>query len=80
MVLANVLAHLEIPGTPNEAAAIASSPVLTRYSKAPEQEYSAKLRADRLAEARRLYGTEIRAALAWLGQMGKRHGRVAAIL
>jgi len=78
--LAKVLAHLQIPATSEEAAAIVSSPVLARYSKAPEHEYSARLRADRLAEARRLYGAEIRAALAWLGKLALQHGHVAAIL
>jgi len=80
MVLAKILAHLKISATPEEAAMIASSPVLARYSKAPEHAYSAKLRADRLEEARRLYGAEIRAALIWLEQIGQQHARVAAIL
>ena len=79
-VLAKILAHLQIPATLAEVAGIASSPVLARYSKAPEHAYSAKLRADRLAEARHLYGAEIRAALIWLEQIGQQHARVAAIL
>ncbi len=78
--LAKVLAHLQISAVPEEATAIACSPVLARYSKAPEHEYSAQLRADRLGEARRLYGTEIRGALAWLRQLGQQHRRAAAIL
>jgi hypothetical protein len=80
MALVKILAHLQIPATLEEAAAIASGPVIARYSKAPEHAYSAQLRADRLAEAKRLYGAEIRAALIWLGQLGQLHQRVAAIL
>jgi len=79
-VLAKVLAHLKILATPDEVARIASGPVLARYSKAPEHSYSAKLRADRLAEARRLYSAEIREALTWLEKLGQQHPRVAAIL
>jgi hypothetical protein len=78
--LSKVLAHLEIITTPDEVAAIVSGPVLVHYSKAPEHAYSANLRADRLAEARRLYSAEIRAALTWLEQLGQQHPRVAAIL
>ena len=80
VILAKVLAHLQIPAALEEVTAIASGPVLAHYSKAPEHAYSATLRADRLAEARRLYGAEIRAALGWLGQLGRQHRRVAAVL
>jgi len=78
--LGRVLVHFGVPAAPDEIAAIVAGGVLTRYSKAPEHGYSPKLRADRLAEARRLYGGEIRAALSWLEQQGRRHDRVAAIL
>jgi hypothetical protein len=78
--LRKVLAHLNIPAAPERVAAIAAGDVLARYSKAPDQDYSPKLRAARLADARRLYGDEIRMALSWLDQLGKAHDRVAAIL
>lgn len=50
--------------------AIERSPALTRYSKAPEHEYSPALRAEILAESRERNRDEIRKGLAWLEQVG----------
>jgi hypothetical protein len=78
--LTRVLSHFGVRVAKDVVAAIASGEVLTRYSKLPSEAYSPRLRNERLAEARRLYGEEIRAALAWLERLGKVHGRVAAVL
>jgi len=48
------------------AAAIATGPLLGRYSKAPEYEYSPALRRDLIAEATARHGREIDDALAML--------------
>ena len=45
---------------------IASGPLMTRYSKAPEYEYTAALRADLIAEATAAHAGDIAAALAML--------------
>lgn len=75
-----VLAHLEIAAPPGFAQAIVRSPVLTRYSKAPQQfEYSPAFRAKLLAQTRREQAAEIRRGLAWLEAMARRDPRVAAL-
>ena len=79
--LAGVLAHLGIAAPPGFAASVARSPVLTRYSKAPEQfAYSPEMRAQLLAQARAEFGGEIRRGLKFLEQLGARDARVAAVL
>lgn len=75
--LARVLVHLGIDGDP---AAIASSPVVMRYSKSPEYGYSAAMRFELLNEARTRYPSEIRAALDWLAAIAAGHESVAAVL
>jgi hypothetical protein len=78
--LGRTLAHLGLSVTPDEIAAVAGGTVLEQYSKAPQQGYSPNLRRERLAEARRLYGEEIRSALSWLERLGRNSPRVAAVL
>ena len=75
-----VLAHFEIPVAAVVVSTIAASPVLTRYSKAPEISYSLALRAAVLSEVREKAGDEIRKGLAWLDAMARRHPAVASIL
>jgi hypothetical protein len=78
---AQVLAHLGIAVPEGFAETIRKSPVLTRYSKAPQQhEYSPALRAQLLAQARREFGEDIREGLRYLEQTAARDGRVAALL
>ena len=73
-----VLHHFGIEGA---AAQIARSPVLTRYSKAPQQfEYSPHFRAQLLAQARFKHAGEIRRGMAFLERIAARDGRVAALL
>lgn len=76
-----VLAHFAIDAPPGFAAAIVRSPVLTRYSKAPQQyEYSPAMRAQLLAQARRDFAGEIKKGLNYLERLAARDTRVAAIL
>jgi hypothetical protein len=75
-----VLDHFEIVRGPGDVAAIAASPAVTRYSKAPEQGYSTTLRLELLNEARARYPEEIRAALDWLAMTARRHESTAALL
>ncbi|HEY0303200.1 MAG TPA: hypothetical protein VGC36_17770, partial [Rhizomicrobium sp.] len=76
-----VLAHLGIAAPPGFAAAIARSPVLTRYSKAPEQySYSPAMRAELLAQARWEHAQELRRGLQFIERHAARHPRVAALL
>jgi hypothetical protein len=76
--IAAVLQHFGIAG---DADAIARSPVLTRYSKAPQQfEYSPHFRAQLLAQARYEHAGEIGRGLAFLETLAAKDGRVAALL
>ncbi len=78
--LARVLAHLDIACAPQRVAAIASGPIMSRYSKAPENGYSPTFRAELLAESRRGYAKEIRAALDWLERLVVSRPSLAAML
>ena len=64
--VAAALSHLHGAADPAEAAAIAASPYLQRYSKAPEYGYGPELRRQVLAEARAQGGEEIARGMAWL--------------
>ena len=77
--VATVLRHFDIPAPPGFAAG--RSPVLTRYSKAPQQfEYSPHVRAQLLAQARREHAGEIRKGLAFLERLAHSEPGVAGLL
>lgn len=76
--LARVLAHFGLDA--GRAAEIASGPVTTRYSKGPEHGYSPTIRAQLLAQARRDFAPEIRAALGWLETQRSRYEGLVAVL
>ncbi len=75
-----VLAHFAIPEPPGHPQSVAQSPVLTRYSKAPEHAYSTALRTRVLDEARRVHADEIRRGLHFLERLAARHKPVADVL
>lgn len=64
--LARITAHFEIGVERDAIDAIVSGPLMRRYSKAQEYDYSPALRTELLAEAGRRYRREIDAALAAL--------------
>jgi hypothetical protein len=59
------------------AAALASGPIMGRYSKAPEHGYSPALRSEVLLAARSAYAEEIRAGLQWLEAATVRYPLIA---
>ena len=61
-----ILAHFALPRDARYLSEVVSSPVLTRYSKAPEYVYSPAIREEVLRESRRHNREEIRRGLAWL--------------
>jgi hypothetical protein len=65
---------------PAQAEALCAGPLMRRYSKALEYEYSPGLRREVLADARRRFGRDIDAALAALAAMGQRWPAIAAVL
>lgn len=79
--LQQLAAH--VPGAATDAATlarVASSPMLTRYSKAPEHAYDASLRQAVLDDARRQFGDDIRAGLEWASRLAEAHSAVARAL
>jgi hypothetical protein len=75
-----VLSHFGLTPRPEALAAIESSAVLKRYSKAPEYEYSPALRSAVLADARRNHAGELRKGLDWLDATAKRFHKAAGLL
>ncbi len=61
-----IVTHFGLPRDERYLAGIAASPVLRRYSKAPERHYSPEDRDRQLQESRRDNAAEIRKGLAWI--------------
>jgi hypothetical protein len=61
-----VAEHFRLPLESGWLTNIAHSPVLTRYSKSPDFEYSPQLRRELLRESRRTNAAQIAAGLRWL--------------
>ena len=78
--LARTAQHLEIGISSDQAHAWVQGPIMTRYSKAPEQGYSPQLREEVLAAAASERKNDIRNALNWLEHAGQEHPAIAAAL
>lgn len=72
--------HLECDVTDREVGAILAGPLMTRYSKAQEHEYSPALRRELLDEANKTHGAEIAKGLSWLERAARDVPEIAAIL
>lgn len=75
-----VLGHFGVDADAAQLQAFARSPVLSRYSKAPDHAYSPADRAALLDESRRTHGGEIRRGLRWLHALAAQDVRVARLL
>jgi hypothetical protein len=75
--MAQVLRQFAVAAPTNYLSGLASNPVLTRYSKAAEFEYSPQIRAEALRESRRVNRDEIRKGRAWLESLAKAEPSVA---
>ena len=75
-----VLAHFALPRDDRIVSAIEHSASLTRYSKAPEYDYSPAIRAEVLREARRDHREEIRKGMAWLEDRARSDALLARIV
>ena len=78
--LAAIAAFFGVPLDEAGAEHLAADPLMRRYSKAAEYEYSRELREQVLAEARREQAPAIAAALRWLEAAGRDCAPVAAAL
>jgi hypothetical protein len=70
-------------GLPHDAAylsRVGQSPVLTRYSKAPEYAYTPSVRAEVLRDSRRANREEIHRGLAWLERLARSDNVIAAVV
>ena len=72
-----VAEHFQLPVESGWLADIARSPVLTRYSKSPDFEYSPQLRRELLRESRQINAAQIAAGLRWLENLAKSQPAVA---
>ena len=72
--------HFELDLSTEQARRLVSSPIMTRYSKAPEYDYSATLREELLAEAGKIHADDIKQTLLWIDQLARRFPIVAAAL
>lgn len=75
-----ILRHLQLPADARYLAEVGTSPVLTRYSKAPEHAYTPSLRAEVLRDSRRDNSAEIRKGMSWLERQAQADAAVAAIV
>lgn len=63
--------HLSAPLSEDEAQGIGEGPLIRRYSKAPEHDYSPELRLELQAEARQRHGAAIESALRMLEEASR---------
>lgn len=78
--MSRILGHFELTADAAYLAQVGSSPVLTRYSKAPEHAYTPRLRAEVLRDSRRDNQAEIRKGMNWLERQAKADPAMAEIV
>ena len=75
-----VAAHFQLPIESPAIADIARSPVLTRYSKSPDFEYSPQVRRELLRQSRQDNAVQIGVGMRWLENLAGAHPAVAVVL
>lgn len=78
--MARVLGHFDLPCDAPLLERLVRSPVLTRYSKAPEHAYSPALRNEVLQDSRRRHAAQISLGLSWIEELARRESSVADLL
>ena len=78
--IGRILDHFGLPAETRQLDQISRSPVLTRYSKAPEFAYTPSVRAELIRDSRRRNGDQIRQGLAWLERLGESDAAAAEIV
>jgi hypothetical protein len=78
--MARIVGHFGLPADARYLAAVARSPVLTRYSKAPEYAYTPEIRSEILRDARRDHRDEISKGLAWLARLAQANPAFATLV
>lgn len=77
--LSQAAAHFGLAANPDRIRAVVEGPLMRRYSKAMEYDYSPDLRRELLAEAVWQHGRDIEQALAWLRDEVGRHAVTAPL-
>ena len=78
--MSRIVEHFGFSRDPGYLATVGESPVLTRYSKAPEYGYTPGVRAEVLRDSRRDNRDEIRKGLDWLDALARADRGVAKIV
>ena len=78
--MGRILSHFGLPHDAQYLSEVGRSPVLGRYSKAPEYDYTPNVRAEVLRDSRRHNNEEIRKGMVWLERRAKSDNRVAETL
>jgi hypothetical protein len=77
--LLQIARHFGLPVGAEDAARIAASPIMLRYSKAPEHRYDAALRRSLQLQAASEHGGALRAGAEWLDRLAREHDEVARL-
>ena len=75
--MTRIVSHFALSCDARYLAEVGRSPVLTRYSKAPEYSYTPSIRTEVLRDSRRDNRVEIRKGLDWLAGLARFHAAVA---
>jgi hypothetical protein len=78
--MARIVGHFGMEADERYLSQVGRSPVLTRYSKAPEFAYTPALRAEVLRDSRRNNREEIRKGMRWLERIAESEPPVRAII
>jgi hypothetical protein len=78
--MSRILKHFELSDNIKYLSELSDSPVLTRYSKAPEHAYTPNVRAEVLRDSRRHNSEEIAKGIAWLERQARSDNAVAEIV
>lgn len=78
--LAGACAALGLPVSVEACEAAVGSPIMSSYSKAPEQSYSPEIRLETIAAAHRQHRDEIQNGLRWLERTASQHPLLTAAL
>jgi hypothetical protein len=78
--MGRILSHFELSDDARYLSEVGRSPVLTRYSKAPEHTYTPNIRAEVLRDSRRHNREEIRKGMDWLERQARSDTTVAEIV
>jgi hypothetical protein len=78
--MGRILDHFQLPHDVAQLPALSRSPVLTRYSKAPEHAYTPEFRTQVLNDSRRQNREEIRKGIDWLKRVAQSADGVEEIM